>query len=318
MRMTPAALRHTIDPTMQEIQLGVPRQYVSDASGRVLVTPSGQKAARVPVYGAAKPVSTTTASVKGKNIFLTGKGFSQGSGSTAWTSGTSVLQYGGKSGKLPACAAAQTEGCASTVTDRAADLQYVGAGSTSDTLWFGVSTFGNWAKVGEIVTPFIDFDTTGDGEPDYETYVQHATGTDVLLSITIDLNDDFAIVDVQPVNFNWGDVDTNVYDSNVITMPVTKEFIKLGAGSRPITYTVGTFSYLHADTLDSVGPVNFNAGTPAFSTASPLYEDQGNTSIGYRLTKPAKALVLHLHGADAKRAEVLDLPAAAPVAPPIR
>ena len=82
MRVSRAALRHTIDPTMDTNQLGVPRQYVSDASGRVLVTPAGGGRPRVPVYGAAKPVSATDASVRREAVSLTGKGFQQGDGFT--------------------------------------------------------------------------------------------------------------------------------------------------------------------------------------------------------------------------------------------
>ena len=37
------------------------RQFVSDASGRLLVKPSQRTRNRVPVYGAAKPTSSTTA-----------------------------------------------------------------------------------------------------------------------------------------------------------------------------------------------------------------------------------------------------------------
>ncbi len=312
MRVKPRKLRHTIDPTMAKTQLGVGRQYVSDASGRVLVTPPGQEPARVPVYGAAKPVSTTTSSVKAGTIRLTGRGFAQGFGSTAWTSQASVLQFGAESRKLPVCTAAAVGSCVGTATDRAADLQYVGAGATSDMLWFGVSTYGDWAKVGEVLQPFVDFDTTGDGNPDYETYVQHAPGTDVLLSITVDLNDpDFSVVDEQPVNFNWGDVDTNVYDTNVLLLPVSKALIELGGNdSQAISYTVGTFDYL-SGIVDQVGPVSFDAGTPRLSTTDPVYEDQGGTAIPYSLRAPATALVLHLHGADGKRAEKVNLPAPA-------
>ncbi len=72
MRVKPRALRHTIDPTMDKTQLDLARQYVSDASGRVLVTPRGGDAARVPVYGAAKPVSATDATVNARRIALTG------------------------------------------------------------------------------------------------------------------------------------------------------------------------------------------------------------------------------------------------------
>ena len=309
MHVDPKALRHTIDPTMVTSQLGVPRQYVSDASGRILVTPSGQAPARVPVYGAAKPVSTTTSSVKGSKILLSGKGFSQGSGSTAWTSQASVLQFGAESRKLPTCSSSGAGNCVGTVTERSGDLQYVGAGATSDTLWFGLSTYGDWAKVGEVMIPYVDFDTTGDGVPDYETYVQHATGSDVLLANTVDLNDG-SVVDQEAVNFNWGDVDTNVYDSNVLLLPVAKELVGLaGKGSKAISYTVATDGYL-GGTIDQVGPVNFNAGLPRLSTTDPVYEDQGSTAIPYTLRANAIALVLHLHGASGKRAEKVNLPAA--------
>ena len=72
MRVRSSALRHTIDPTMEKTQLELARQYLSDASGRVLVTPSGDDAVRVPVYGAAKPVSTTDATVSGQEHRLVG------------------------------------------------------------------------------------------------------------------------------------------------------------------------------------------------------------------------------------------------------
>ena len=104
MKVKPKKLRHTRDQTMDELQLDTPRQFVSDSSGRLLVKPSGKAALRVPVYGAAKPVSTTTGSVKKKSIVLSGKGIDQGAGSSAYVSLASVMQYGASSGVLPPCA----------------------------------------------------------------------------------------------------------------------------------------------------------------------------------------------------------------------
>jgi hypothetical protein len=309
MHIKPSALRHTIDPTMESTQLGVPRQFVSDASGRVLVTPSGEDAARVPVYGAAKPVSATDASANGRRIALSGQGFQQGAGSTGWTSLISVLQLGATSGTLPTCLPGQAGGCATSRSEQAGDLQYVGAGSAGDWVWFGLSTYADWAKVGTGLVPFVDFDTTGDGKPDYETVVQTVPSSDVLIAATFDLND-ASREDDQPVNFNWGDVDTNVFDTDALTIPVSKEFIGVGSTSKPVTYTVGTFNATNGTVTDTVGPVVFDAGTPAFTTAGPLFRDQGGTRIDYTVTGPApvKALVLHLHGASGKRAEVLNLP----------
>ncbi len=113
MRVNALSLRHTIDPTMETTQLGVARQYVSDASGRILVSQVGKADLRVPVYGAAKPVSTTTAKDGkiGRNpaIILKGRGVAQGTGSTAYDSLASVLQLGAKSPKLPACSDGVTD-----------------------------------------------------------------------------------------------------------------------------------------------------------------------------------------------------------------
>ena len=45
---------------------------MTDTSGRLLVKPKGKDALRVPVYGAAKPVSTTTATAGEGQIDLSG------------------------------------------------------------------------------------------------------------------------------------------------------------------------------------------------------------------------------------------------------
>ena len=311
MHVTPSALRHTIDPTMDTKQLDLARQYVSDASGRVLVTPQGEEAARVPVYGAAKPVSATRAKAVGHRIALSGTGFDQGNGSTAWRSFASVLQLGATSGTLPTCLPGQSGGCATSQSERAGDLQYVGAGSAGDWMWFGLSTYADWAKVGTLLIPYVDYDTTGDGKPDFETFVQTAPSSDVLLAFTVDLNDpQQKTVDIEPVNFNLGDVDTNVFDTNVLTIPVAKQAVGIGSTSKPVTYSVGTFSGVTGSDIDHVGPVRFDAGTPDLTTDGPLYLDQGGTRIDYTAPgpRPVKALVLHLHGASGKRAEVLKLP----------
>ena len=48
--------------------------------------------------------------------------------------------------------------------------------------------------------------------------MQTVPSSDVLLAVTFDLNDP-SREDDQPVNFNWGDVDTNVFDTNVADDP---------------------------------------------------------------------------------------------------
>jgi subtilisin family serine protease len=308
MKVQPNKLRHKIDRTMEATQLDLARQFVSDSSGRLLVKPAGKAALRVPVYGAAKPVSTTTAVADDGAIVLRGKGVEQGSGSSAYVSLTSVLEYGASSDVLPPCEPGQVGGCADTKSERSGDLKYVGAGSSGDLLWFGVATRGEWATVGNSMIPYVDYDVDGDSVPDYETYVQNVEATDVLVAFTIDLETGDTL-DIQPVNFNLGDVDTNVFDSDVILLPVLKEAVGVPTDgtSMPISYAVGTFSAITGEDIDSVDPVAFDAGAPALTTDAPLYVDAGNVGIDYSLAgdEPVKALLIRLHGATGKRAQVL-------------
>jgi len=323
MTVKPAQLRHTIDPTMKDTQLGVARQFVSDASGRLLVTPAKQAALRVPVYGAAKPAAKTWGQVAGSTIKLTGTGVAQGEGAQRYESLASVLQLGETSADLPACAADKVGGCYYNQSSESGDLKYVGAGSDSDWLYFGISTRTDWATIGNSIAPYVDLDTNGNGIPDYEVYVQNYPDTDVLLANLVDLKDttstkDDKVIDNEPVNFNFGDVDTNVFDTNVLLIPVLKEAIKAPAAgtSFPVTYKVGTADLFRGGDIDDTGLVRYDAGTPDVATSAPLYSDQGNTAIGYTLngaaaTAGSKALVLHLHGLPGNRAQVLDLPGTA-------
>jgi subtilisin family serine protease len=352
----PGQLRHSIDPTMAGTQVGVPRSYLSDASGRLLISQAGKADLRVPVYAAVKPVSRTAASDgtvgKGKSaspaIELSGTGFSQGSGSTAWTSLVSVMDLGATSPKLPTCRGKVTTNCTVNQSATAGDIQYVGAGTADGWLYFGISTYGNWAALDNpALIPYIQIDTNGDGKPDFEVDVLPYTGTDVLLAELFDLHTGKNI-DLEPLNLQWGDVDTNVYDSNVMVVPVDPSLLGITAGAStfPITYTVGMSSYLAVNSngdIDDVGPIRYDVLNPKVRVGSPLYADQGHTAIPYVLgaapsaataatvlgrslngagqggnsqsggdhgkPKPqaASALVLHLHGATGKRAEVVKL-----------
>ncbi|HET9501260.1 MAG TPA: S8 family serine peptidase [Marmoricola sp.] len=343
MAVDTAALRRTIDPTMATEQLGVGRQFVADASGRLLVAGAGVQPLRVPVYGAVKPASTTSASAvtlgQGRKatsaIGLTGQGFAQGSGSEAFTSLVSVMTLGARSPQLPPCGGDVTAACTVNQTAVSGDLKYVGAGSSPTAtgyadgwLWFGIATYGDWATIGNSVIPYVDFDTTGDGTPDYEVYVQNYPATDLLVANLVDLASG-ELIDLEPVNVNFGDVDTNVFDTNVLTIPVWPALIgvKDGAKRFPITYRVGTFSSYGMNPngdIDSSAPVRYDVVRPPVAVDSPLWLDQGGTAIpvgNVGVANPssrnckqncpgarADALVLHLHGVAGHRAEVVRLP----------
>ncbi len=340
MTVTTAKLRHTLDPTMAATQTteyfegpdGEPveraRHYVSDASGRLLISPAGKPALRVPVYGAAKPASVTRvddATVGGTPAMLVkGVGFAQGGGSTAFRSKLSVLTLGYNSPKQPRCGGVQTVGCAATYATRAGDLHYVGAGAVPDadgsradgTLWFGMSTWGNMSTVGRFNLPFVDIDTTGDGEPDFEIVVEAEAEADLYNAITIDY-DTLEVVDVQPVNFADGDLETNLFDTNTLLVPVSAAAIGVTdeVSTFPISYRVGTANFYASPLSDYVQdltpPVAFDVVNPGVEVAGPLYADVAGTRIPYRLSatdgKLPRALILHLHGVNGTRAEAQTL-----------
>ncbi|GHF64018.1 subtilisin family serine protease [Amycolatopsis bartoniae] len=308
----PTALRKVLDPTMATEQAGLARQFLADASGRVAFTSVTRSSVplRVPVYAAPKPVSAITVpnslNLRGDQATLPlgGRGLDQGTGSERYRSLISVLELQATSPKLPPCRGKVTEGCTVNDTAKGGDLQYVGAASTAPAarqagtpqdalLAFGLSTWGDWANLGSNTIPFVDIDTTGDGKPDFEAYVTKATGTDVLLVNTVDLNTaGEPSVDVQAVNGQLGDVDTNVFDTNVVVLPVSIAALGLdpAAASHRITYTAGVAGYYPAPgspnaVIDSVGtPLSFDPLAPEYSvqgTGGPavLYAAQPGTRL---------------------------------------
>ncbi|WP_027946243.1 S8 family serine peptidase [Amycolatopsis taiwanensis] len=343
----PTALRKVIDPTVEAQHAGLARQFLADASGRVVLTPQGSGVTlRVPVYSAPKPVADITTpdsvSFQGNQaaLNLSGRGLNQGSGSQRYQSLVSVLELQASSPKLPDCRSNLTQHCTINDTAKGGDLQYVGAATTAPLarsqgrpqdalLAFGLTTWGNWANLGSNTIPFVDIDVNGDGRPDFESFVTKATGTDLLLVNTVDLNKPgFPSVDVEAVNAELGDVDTNVFDTNVIVLPVSLTALGIdpAAASHRISYTVGTVGFYVAPgstdgLIDSVStPMSFDPLAPGYSVqgggdpALVFAAEPGTTLMVNR--NPAAAahdramglLVLEHHNASGKRAGVVGVP----------
>jgi len=316
MTVTRSALRHTLDPTSERLQLDTPRSYVSDASGRVIVVrKNGANPLRVPVVGTAKPASDTTASAADGLIELSGTGVNQGSGTTAYRSLVTPLQLGARSGTLPICTAVTTSGCLYNESSKGGDLGFVGAGSNDDLVWFGLASRGSWTDLGSWLEASVTIDTDNDGTPDFVTFTLSFPGdftADLPAAFTVDLTSG-SVVDIQPLNFNYGDVDTNVFDTNVVVLPVSKAALGIDdSESFPMTYQVGTYDYVQSAPLDSTGPIAYDANDPAVAVGGPIFGDEGGTAIEYSLSGQAaetgaEALLLHLHGLPAKRAQVVKL-----------
>ncbi|WP_369822131.1 S8 family serine peptidase [Saccharomonospora sp. CUA-673] len=283
----PEALRKTIDPTLEREQLDVARQFVAEEAGRLVFTPQGDGSRlHLPVHAAPKPAadlkhsrSVTLAGGEGEVTFR-GRGLDQGEGAEAYRSMVSIMELHAESRPLPPCRGEEPNGeCVINGTAKGGDLQYVGATSVGEGenafVAFGLSTWGTWTNLGGNTIPYVQIDVDGDGEADYETYVGNMPSTDVLVAQTVDLSDE-SVVDVQPINGQFGDVDTNAFDSDVAVLPVSMTALGIDpdAESHEISYTVGTFSSRYGDPetgdIDRLAePVTFDAAAPEYAVSGP-------------------------------------------------
>ncbi|MGH4011170.1 MAG: S8 family peptidase [Pseudonocardiaceae bacterium] len=330
----PSALRRTADPTIEKTQLGAARQFVADASGRVVLTPQDPRPGagvpqnpgagvprnpdvsllRVPVYAAPRPAADMAAPQslrlgydRQAVLALSGRGVDQGSGDAAYRSLISVLQLQAESGRLPDCEGVFVAYCTPNGTAQSGDIRYVGVTSTAPLavargrsgdalLAFGITTWEDWYNVGSNTIPFVSIDTSGDGLPDFEVRGTKLPGTDVLVAVTVDLHapPDSPPVQALPVNGQYGDVDTGVFDSNVIVLPVS--LVALGIDplgvTAPISYTTGVASYYTGPVtvgavIDSTGPALFDAVRPGLWT-----QGAGDPALSY-LARPGIALMIN-------------------------
>ncbi|ONI83948.1 peptidase S8 [Saccharothrix sp. ALI-22-I] len=306
----PAALRKTVDPTIEANHLDVPRQFLADASGRVVLTPkSGSAVAlRVPVYSAPKPVadmhapSSVRVSGSGQGVLnLTGRAVNQG----AYQSLVSVLELQASSPRLPECRRNVTTNCVLNNTAKGGDLRHVGVASTAPLakaqgtpenalLAFGVTTWGNWYNLGNNTIPFIDIDTNGDGAFDYEVYATKLADTDLLVAATVDLKTG-ATVGLQGVNGQFGDVDTNVFDTNVVVLPVLLSALGIDASADTsrISYKVGVSGYYVAPGADN-GLIDSIPNALSFDPLKPglWVQGGGDAALSYQ-SRPGTALVVN-------------------------
>ncbi|GAA3994016.1 S8 family serine peptidase [Allokutzneria multivorans] len=323
------ALRKVIDPTMQEKQGGKARQFVSDASGWLTVTPEGGAALRLPVYAAPKPVSQLAAQKlevgAQRLVQFTGRGLDQGSGSQAYRSLASVFELHGSSPQMRECGGAVVDNCTINQTARGGDLRWYGANSNQQGLvTFGIATWGDWSSIGGNTVPFVDIDTTGDGRPDRRVEVGRQPQTDLLLAQTRDLtkrdpDGTFTIVEAQPVNTQYGDVDTNVYDSSVIALPTTLKALGIPAGatSAPLKYMVNVRGYYVAPSdsdglVDTSGtPVSFDPLKPGVvigSAPAVAHVARDRSTLQVKPgpgTIPKELLILHHHNGRGQRAGLI-------------
>lgn len=343
----PATLAKELDPTSSAESLpGLPRDYVAMVSGRLVLTPTaGGDELRVPVQAAPKLVSDLTANPvtfgageTQASLEIDGRGVDAG----GWTSLVAPFELKDRSPRLPAEASEGTS--ASSIA--AGDIRAVGFASTAPQLaaagedpatghvGIGVAMDGPWAALGFDPIPAVVIDLDGDADPEFQVEVTKYPDTDLTLAATYTLKDwtgpDGTAYEagenvlLEPVNSVWPDVDTSVFDNNVLVVPVSLADLGIAEGTVP-TFQVVTFSY-YATSDDSVvdasQPFTGDPYAPSYWFGGGdqlLYVGADDTSIPVHRADAAessKLLVLQMHDAKpGQRWQVVDAtvtPAAAP------
>jgi subtilisin family serine protease len=334
----PTALTDTPDPTMDPdpAAVGLERDFISDASGRVILTATGSTAGgnlRVPVYAAPRPASAMTqaaslhlagpAARRTGTLNLTGTGVlpagPPAGNDSLYLSTVDALELQRQSGALHACSGGATTHCLPFPSEAKADLKEVGVTSdapaytkagldpfaanadgagNSAQLTFGLGTFG------QINSPSTSqfqvlLDTNGDGTPDaaiFDTPLDvggvPTSPADEFVAETDALNPDGSsagIIDEELLNGIDGEVDTNTFNNNLLTMSVSLAALKdagliTPATSTRIKYWVDAFG--ETGFIDSVGdptatpaqkPLSVDVAVPEINATS---SDSNNCVIG--------------------------------------
>jgi len=339
----PATLAKDLDPTSSDDSgLGVPRDFVSSVSGRVVLTPTdGGTALRVPVQASPKLVSDLTAAPvefagasATAELDLEGRGVDSG----GWTSIVAPFELKTTSPRLEADAAVG----ASPTAIAAADVRAVGFASTAPqeaaaggdpadgVIGIGVAMDGEWASLGSVSIPAVEVDVDSDGSADFEVAaLKYSSETDLTLAATFTLKDWTAPdgteyeagdnVDLQPINSVWGDVDTSVFDNNVVVIPVGIGSLGIEEGDVP-TFQVLTYSPYSqsADQLvDASETFTADPYDPAYwfeGGGQLLYVGADDAPLTVHRSEAAaeagsgKLLLLHLHNATpTKRWQTVDV-----------
>jgi subtilisin family serine protease len=263
MTATAAQMKHTRDQTVSDLQDELPRHWISEETGLVVMTRQGAPTLRVPVYVTARPASAMRAAsntlpvdnatrtegaieLRGEDV-LTGSNFP--------TDTISIVTAFELQQSSPNDA--RTPGLANN-----GDLRYVGvstsvgsteSGAVEDSfLYFGLSTHGDWTTPREVEFDIL-FDTDKDGTDDYllfHTDFGSVTGgdfSDVFITVLVNLDTGEASLQDFVNGVPASALDTVPFNTNVIVLPVfagnTDDFPGLGLTSQNSSFNYRVVSY---------------------------------------------------------------------------
>lgn len=364
----PSKLTKAVDPTIGRFGAsGLPRETLAEAFGRLLLDPDGPGARlRVPVYASPRPASDLsqppsltihrTAESAGNpdqtaTFELAGQGVGTATGDNGKGEGDPeddiesiaagfALQK--TSSQSPQCGGEVQINCWRLPEEQYSDLKAVGytsdAGIVADPAnaraYFAVAVHRPWAIPSDKAYFQFDFDVDGDDVPDLFLYNSRVGTDDTFVSLLVDpsLPPEERVLGVQPVNGRLGDLDTALYDSDAMVLPVS--LAKLGsygidAENPRISYGIEAYTYSSPQSIDMIGldpesgelkdPLSADLFEPAISVTDengdgPLLEDQPGKELtvtrnvsSYERDRVEGVLMLHFHNRVGEKAQTMGL-----------
>ena len=320
-------MQNTHDPTIVESQLGLPRHWLSEESGLIVLTPRGAGTTlRLPVYANARPASDMEAdegslrfkgSTTSRTLELEGDDVSTGTEPLGWVSKVSAFELQGTSPKatLPAGVSELA---------RNADIRYVGAAlnGAKTTAYFGISTWGEWATPATDVQFNIQIDLDRNGTVDRTVFNTRLTGSDVFVSAVITSPTAAASLDF--TNVFAANVTTAPFDNDVLVLPVPIGDLAgvsvdpFPAGTTRFNYRVQGLSRFWPQ-IDQTDWMTYDITTPGLTftggvSGTPMFLDLDDEEITVGLNRTAYTtnasqglLLLHHMNERGKRAEVVGI-----------
>jgi hypothetical protein len=325
-----AQMKNSRDTTVSNTQgtPAAPRQWLSEASGLITLTPTSGTALRVPVYATARPASAMTTEATSvlvteatftATLTLSGTGVATGPrGPNEHNALLTAFELQGSSPKLDSPPAGAPP------TALKADLQYIGANANSDNVYFGVTTWRDFTTPSSDLQFSIFIDRDRDGTDDLELYNTRTTGTDVLITTLQDL-----ITEPAPaprpqgqLNIFNSDVPTAIFNNNIVVLPLKIADLGMPNGSTRFNYRIESYSSDYDEVFDSFPAsgyltydfanrgLNFSGGienTPAFADVAGASVLMAFNQANYLANGSTGALLLHHYNKQGNRAQVLPL-----------
>lgn len=308
-------MQNTRDATVLGSQLGLPRHWLSEESGLIILTPQGGGSTlRLPVYVTARPATKMGAAgsvltFRGRNatsqtIHLSGQDVSTGTEPLGWVSKVSAFE-------LQATSPRATLPTGVSELARNADIRYVGAAmdAAKSEVYFGIATWGEWAVPATDVQFSVEIDLDRNGTVDRTLFNTRFTASDVFVTAILPagLVADFTNVFPSTVN-------TAPFDNDVMVMPLPLSLLPAGTGR--FSYRVVGLSRFWPQ-IDQTGWMSYDVKSPGLSftgglDTTPMFADLNNTDIrvafnqaSYTANGSQGALLLHHFNEQGNRAEVL-------------